>query len=477
MKLTLQEFEGQLALSKSMPAGEARDAYLANLKSATVVEVAADGKETPVSVKLFDTQSQAKADAAKATDVSQETVDALVEKAIAKRTQTATPPAPVVEKAVKVPAEAKRFGTIKNFANRKLHGMEQDERAYGFGMWSMATMGNAKALDWCREHGIVVTKLQSEGTNTAGGYLVPEQFSADLIELKETYGVARRLFRSEPMVSDTKLIPRRVGGLTAYFVGEGDAGTESTTGWDQVRLTAKDVMVLTRMTNQVNADAIINWSDRLAYECSYANTLKEDQCAFLGTGTPTYGGISGVNTRLAAVWSTGTAGVGYGLVKQGTSTTWAAIVIGDFDNVVGSLPQYADTPNTCWVMHRSFYYSVVEKLIQAQGGVPAYETRQGQRAPRPIFKGYPVEFSQVMPSTTASAQVSALLGDFQLGAAFGDRQQDQIDFSSQASVGGQSMWERNEMGVRCIERIDINIHDVGTGTAGETGPIVGLITG
>jgi HK97 family phage major capsid protein len=84
------------------------------------------------------------------------------------------------------------------------------------------------------------------------------------------------------MASDTRTDPRQTGGLTSYFVAEGDAGTESTMGWDQVRLTAKDLMTLSRMTNQVNADAIINFGDTLAYECAYSSALKEDQCLLIG---------------------------------------------------------------------------------------------------------------------------------------------------------------------------------------------------
>jgi hypothetical protein len=40
--------------------------------------------------------------------------------------------------------------------------------------------------------------------------------------------------------------------------------TESTKSWDNVALTAKDLMVLTRITSQLNEDAVISVGDDLA---------------------------------------------------------------------------------------------------------------------------------------------------------------------------------------------------------------------
>lgn len=384
---------------------------------------------------------------------------------------------------ITVPAQVKRQGSINNFAAVKRFDLDQEERCYTFGMWSMACIGNPKAIQWCADHGIEL-KVHAEGSNTAGGYTVPEVLSTDFIDLKERYGVARRLFDRYPMTSDTLKINRRVSGLTASFTGENQAMTESTMSLDQVQLVVKDLTAITRLSGQLNMDSVLNWSDRLAYEIGYAFANKEDLCGFNGDGTSQYGGITGVRQALLNKWTAGVPGTGIGLIKQGTSNTWGAIVMGDFDAVVGSIPQYADTERCVWVMHRTFYYTVVEKLIQAAGGVPAYEVRQGQRAPRPLFKGYPVEFSQVYPSTSTSGQVVATLGDHTLAAAFGDRMSDSISFSDQAVIGGQSMWERNQMGVRGIERFDIIVHDVGTNTSATpadavtaAGPIVGFAVG
>ncbi len=301
--------------------------------------------------------------------------------------------------------------------------------------------------------------------------MIPEEFGTDMILLRELYGVARRLFRRVPMASDTRTDPRQEGGLTAYFTAEGGAGTESNTTKDNVRLTAKEVMVLARISKQVDADSIIDWSDHLFGEINQAMTQKEDQCAFIGDGTSTYGGIQGVVTKLQDVDGAGTDS--FGLVT-GAGNAYSELTLPNFGAVVGKLPQFADTPNAAWVMHRSFFYGTVVDLVEGAGGVTKEEINAGDRRPRPLFKGYPVEFSQVMPSTEANSQVCAVLGDFVQGASFGDRQLDEVMFSEHATIGGENVFERNQIAVRGTERFDINVHGVGSSTVASA--IVGLQT-
>lgn len=352
-----------------------------------------------------------------------------------------------------------RLGTVE----------ERKEKAYRFGMYGLAMISmqvggqfrNKVAEDWMESHLAV-----HQSNNATGAHiLIPEEFGGDLIDLRERYGVARRLLKMEPMTSDTKVIPRRASGLTAYFVAESAAGTESNKTWNDVRLTAKDLMVISRWSGQVDMDSVINFGDDLANEISYAFALKEDQCAFIGTGASTYGGISGVVTQMGSA----------GIKTQTTSNTWSAITLADFNDCVGLLPQYADTPSACWLTHKTFYHGVMQKLELAAGGVTAMEIATGDRRPRPMFLGYPVEFAQVMPSATAVATISALLGDFALAGLFGDRMQESIMFSKEASVGGESLFERNQLAIRGIQRFDINIHDAGTSSA--AGPVVALKTG
>lgn len=412
----------------------------------------------------------------KATALDEATVTRLVAKALdAQRKAAPAPRRPIIEVSGKEWAIPKgiRSGQTKSFKGTT-HGKSADERAYRFGQWCLASIAKQLPGKYDFPHAVkftenYITKVSTEGSNTGGGVLVPEEFGNDLIDLREMYGVARKVLKIVPMSSDTRTDPKRSSGLTAYFVAEGAAGTESTKGWDQVRLTAKDLMVLSRYTSQLNEDAVINVGDDLAGEIAYAFANKEDDCAFNGTGADTYGGIVGVRVAIDNVASNA------GINTQATSNTWAAIVLADFNATVAKLPQYADSPNACWVAHRAFYYGVMQKVELAAGGTTAFEVREGNRKPRPLFLGYPVEISQVYPSSTAVATIVCTLGDHGMGASFGDRRQDAIAFSEHATVGGQSVFERGQIAIRGTERFDVNVHAPGTSSV--AGPIVALKTG
>lgn len=375
-----------------------------------------------------------------------------------------------------IPAGVKRFGKLKNFKGTRdtvAGRFTAEERAYRFGMWALALLSiqipgryrSKRAEEWLGKNMSAVTGTDPSGTH----YLIPEEFGADIIDLREYFGVARRLLKMVPMTSDTRTDPRRKGGLTASFVSEGGAGTESQKVWDNVRLTAKEIMVLSRYTANVNADVVINLGDDLAGEIAYAFTKLEDSCAFsLGDGTSTYGGIVGITQKLLGV--TNNAGI-----WTAPGSGWAGITLADFNMVPGLLPQYADVlGEVSWVCHKAFYFGIMQKLELAAGGVTALEVAEGDRRPRPLFLGYPVDFSQIMPSTTGSAQIPCYLGNYALGASFGDRQQDSIAFSEHATINGENVFERNQIAIRGIERIDINVHDVGDSTL--PGPIVALKT-
>jgi hypothetical protein len=59
-----------------------------------------------------------------------------------------------------------------------------------------------------------------------------------------------------------------------------------------------------------------------------------------------------------------------------------------------------------------------------------------------------------------------------MGCMFGDRRLMRIEFSDLVSVGGQSVWERDQVAVKATSRNDFVCHDFGT--ASEAGPICGL---
>ena len=395
----------------------------------------------------------------------------------------------------RVPAGVKRYSSLKHFA-----GPHADERAYRFGMFCLGVYGKRQGIEFCLKQGIpligaggdalsdVQTKTQRENLNTSSGFLVPDEFQNDLIDLRERFGVFRQNAKVVPMASDTRSDPRRVNGVTAYFVGEGAAATLSDKSWDRVRLTAKKLMVLTKYSNELNEDAVLNIGDDLAGEIAYAFALKEDQCGFIGDGSANYGGIVGAANRLLAVDPTNTnnpANVMGLVVASGTgyANNYNSIVLSDFNKLVAALPEFADVPGeTKWYCSKLFWGSVMQRLATAAGGNRVAEIEDTPL--RKSFLGYDVVISQVLPKVSAVNQVACLFGNLRLAARLGDRRQTTIQMSEHAL----NAFEQDEVVIRGTERFDIVVHDVGdpTPAAGPArspqigniaGPIVGLITG
>jgi HK97 family phage major capsid protein len=355
----------------------------------------------------------------------------------------------------KVPAEARRYGQLKAFKN-------DAASAFKFGQWFRAINGIGKAQDFCSNNGIpMISDVHSGGSNTAGGYLVPPQFDNQIIELVLEYGAFRRNAQVVNMTSDTAYRPRRTSGLTAYWTAESTAGTESTKGWDQVSLVAKNLRVLTRISNELAEDAIISVADDLAVEIARAFALAEDTAGFSGTGAAATGGIVGVRQRLTDVYANAGLGV---LAAAGN---WAATTLANMNTVMGALPGFAWTAPK-WYCNPAFFHGVMARLAYASGGNSTLDIG-GKMAP--AFMGYPVEFVNALPATTG-AQISCLFGDLAMAAMMGDRRQISIASSDSATIGGESVFERAQLAIRGNQRIDINVHSVGDATT--AGPIVGL---
>ncbi|MDB5302117.1 MAG: Phage capsid family protein [Phycisphaerales bacterium] len=376
----------------------------------------------------------------------------------------------------RIPATVKRYSSLKHFT-----GNDADERAYRFGMFCLGVYGKKQGVEFCHRQGIplvdgggdsISTKTSRDNLNTSAGFLVPDEFQNDLIDLRERYGVFRQNARIVPMASDTRSDPRRVNGVTAYFVGESQAPSQSDKTWDRVRLTAKKLMVLTKYSNELNEDAVLNIGDDLAGEIAYAFALKEDQCGFTGDGTSPFGGIVGVAPALKNVDPT-PANVAGLVVATGTGygTSYNSIALADFNKVVATLPEYADVPGeTKWYCSKFFWGSVMQRLAVAAGGNRVAEVIDTPH--QKSFLGYPVAISQVMPKVSAINQIVCLLANLRLGARLGDRRMTTIQMSEHAL----NAFEQDEVVIRGTERFDIVVHDVGN-NSGTAGPIVGLITG
>jgi HK97 family phage major capsid protein len=357
------------------------------------------------------------------------------------------------------PASAhKLYGSLKSFADREIMGqtVRAVDQAYAAGMWLKATIfDNVEAKDWCKSRGMTVEKAQGENTNSAGGFLVPEELMANIIVLREKFGIFRQQCRVIPMGSDTLNWPRRVGGLTAYFTGENQAITESQASWDNVNLTAKKLAALTRMSNEISEDAVVSIADWIVGEIAYAFAAKEDDCGFNGDGTSAYGGIRG----LSAIFQDGAHAAGQYQVSNAALTS---LTVADFTGVMGVLPQYA-LGSAKWYMSQQLFYTAAGTVLAKGGGNTIATLATDPMNPRLL--GYPVVFAQKLPVTTpGTGKPMFYFGDLSLSSALGERRGVAIRRSD------DRYFEADQIGLLGTERFDISNHDIGDNT--NAGPLV-----
>ncbi len=393
----------------------------------------------------------------------------------------------------KWPASVARSYNLQSFKGEGKTRREWNEDAYSAGMFLAASLWkNRKAARWCSDHGMVLREYnngpgemlaQSEISNTAGAILVPDVLSDRIIDLKEEYGVFAKYAGRWPMTSDNLTIPRRLSGVTAYFVSDGVATTESQAGWDGVTLSAKELAALIRYPLTLSEDAIISMADKLAFEIAYAFANKEDLAGFTGDGSATYGGIQGLTTLMNdanhgnSVTTNGTINGGQ-VVAAAAGTSFGATVLKDYENMVGLLPQFA-AANAKWYFSRAGFAAGPQRLMDAAGGNTNTNLATGGNGslkagdggmPLAQFLGYPVVISQALNSTLGAqaSVVVAFFGDLSLASSYGSRREVGISTST------DRYFEFRHVGIQGVERFDIVNHDLGTTST--AGPIVSLKT-
>lgn len=341
--------------------------------------------------------------------------------------------------------------------------MEPMEAAYRSGQWLMALVtGSQRAHRWCKENGLgdyLQQRVMTGDVDSAGGYLIPTEMEQAIIDLREDYGLARRLCRRRPMATDTKSVPKRAGGVTAYFIEEDNEGiTASDKSWGNVNFVAKTLAALSLISENLEEDSIIDVVDDLAREQAYAMATKEDQCWLIGDGTSTYGGMQGLRTMFdaTAYASRVTAASNHDTFAEYDNADLSAVMAGvaDFPGI-----------NPVWLCSKTFAENVFGRLQRTAGGNTGGDLNVRARYG---YGGYEAYTSEIMPKTGTSAvtTVEAFFGDFMMSSSFGDRRGIMIKILRERYA------EKLQVGIRGHERFHIINHDVGTTAV--KGPVAAL---
>lgn len=366
-------------------------------------------------------------------------------------------------------ATPRRHGKLKSFK-----GEGAGDRAFASGMWFAANFFpenhplKRKAGEFCESHDIGYgpnAATMTTTNNAQAGFLIPTFLSDAIVNLQLQYGVFRQYAENVQMPTSTHSTPRKTTRMSAYWTAEGAAATQSESAWDMINLVAKDLKTKSKMTRNVSEDAIINLGDDVANDIALAFAYAEDNAGFNGDGTSTYGGITGIRTKLLLAANSACLSTATG------HTTPDALDMGDFTAAEGNLAGYANI-NPAWFCHKSVYAASMAPLMLTTGGATKADIEGGSGL---TFNGYPVVFTEVLPkySAATTGTLPIIFGDLSMCAKLGDRRESSVEMGFD-----NDDFSKGLITVVGTERVDINVHTL-TDPNDSTiaGPVVGLKLG
>ncbi len=164
-----------------------------------------------------------------------------------------------------------------------------------------ASRGDLRAAAYHAEHRFhdpVVAKALAEGSGASGGFLVPQEFSREIIEMLMSQAVVRRSGATVlPMNSNVLNIPRLASGAQATYIGENTNIVKTEPTFEQIQLSAKKLAALVPISNDLIRDSSPAADAVVRNDLVNALALRED-LAFLrddGTSNKPKGILNWVN--------------------------------------------------------------------------------------------------------------------------------------------------------------------------------------
>ena len=237
----------------------------------------------------------------------------------------------------------------------------------------------------------VLNALQ-EGTDSEGGYLVPDEFERTLVEALEEENVFRTLAHVIKTSSGDRKIPVVASKGTASWVDEEGAYQESDDEFSQVSIGAYKLGTMIKVSEELLADSVFDLEAYISKEFARRIGAREEESFFTGDGS---------GKPLGILATTGGAEVGV------TAASATAITADEVIDLFYSLK----TPyrkNAVWVLNDA----TVKQIRKLKDSTGQYLWQPSLVAGTPdTILGRPVKTSAFMPVAAAGAKTIAF-GDF-----------------------------------------------------------------
>lgn len=282
-------------------------------------------------------------------------------------------------KATSVPLAVKPGAGMKKEDGKA--GRAADE--YRVSFWNAMRMKNPSS---------VVTDALQIGTDSEGGYLVPDEYEKTLVQALEEENIFRQMAKVINTSSGDRKIPVVATKGTASWIDEEGAYPESDDSFDQVSIGAYKLGTMIKVSEELLNDSIFDLEDYIAAEFARRIGAKEEEAFFTGDGKGKPAGI------LAE-----TGGAEVGVTAAGAAALTADELIDLFYSLKSPYRR-----NAVWVLNDSTI-KAVRKLKDSQG---QYLWQPSLAAGMPdMILGKPVKTSAFMPAAAAGAKTVAF-GDF-----------------------------------------------------------------
>ena len=237
----------------------------------------------------------------------------------------------------------------------------------------------------------VVNALQI-GTDSEGGYLVPDEYERTLVEALEEENVFRQLAKVIRTSSGDRKIPVMATKGTASWIDEEGAYLESDDSFGQVSIGAYKVGTMIKVSEELLNDSVFDLEAYISREFARRIGAKEEEAFFTGDGS---------GKPLGVLAATGGAETGV------TAASATAITADELIDLFYSL-KAPYRRNAVWVLNDSTI-KAIRKLKDNQG---QYLWQPSLTAGAPdLLLGKPVRTSAYMPAIAADAKTVAF-GDF-----------------------------------------------------------------
>lgn len=265
--------------------------------------------------------------------------------------------------------------------------------SYKSAFWAQARSRNGMTYE--------VRNALQEGTDSEGGYLVPDEFEQTLIQALNESNIIRSRARVITTSNGLHKIPVVASHGNAAWMEEEDAYTESDESFSQVNLDAHKVGTLIKVSEELLQDSAFDLEAYIRSEFSRRIGDKEEDAFLNGNGTHKPTGILN---------ATGGAQVGV------TTASATAITADEIIDLFYSL-KAPYRKNAVWILNDA----TVKAIRKLKNGTGDYLWQPAIKDGEvPTILGRPYFTSQYAPTIEASAKVIAF-GDFSY-YWIGDRQ-------------------------------------------------------